>query len=228
MVDEELKAFDPYEFEGELTDEEIKRLKIKTYPTEVEAWQNPTQLIFTEGLGEGKVGKEKEGIAYYHPPTAGISGGPISHFIAFPSSMSEESVESLLPHELGHEKFRHSHSMDPVSSVAQEIEAILYAVNYKGAKEFKWSDGDKNYFARVLASLPTEEERRLAVLSATNNLGYEGGVPWPYEFEDGFSLGWIHTDTLEDEDKFEKWILDLDEGKIEKLKRSKGRGRKNK
>jgi len=213
---DELEGFSPYDFEAALTLEDLESHNIKEYPTAVEAWQHPAQIVFSDKF---------EDLTYYHSPTV---GPPFTNFIAFPKTMAEEDVESLLPHELAHEKLRHGHVMDPVTSVSQEIEAILTAGGYKGSKEFEWSDRDKYYFVQILLSLPTEPERRLAVQSAVHKLGYIGGVPWPYEYADRALPGWIHTRNLEDEDKFEKWMLNMEEDLGKKLKRSRGRRRKNK
>lgn len=93
MTDKE--NFSPYEFEGALTPEDMEEHGIVEYASEVEAWQQPAQVIFSDKF---------EGVAYHHPPT---TGEPFAHFIAFPKSMSREDVEDLLPHERAHETLRH-------------------------------------------------------------------------------------------------------------------------
>jgi len=219
MVDEE-GYLEPYTLSQEdegIQPEDIEELKIKTYATEVEAWQNPAQIVFSDKVVDR---------AYYHPPTQGDPSTPIVHFVALPKKGSTRSKEGFLKHEFAHEKFRHSASDDPLIRVVNEIEAIL---DTRGShRNYRWPQVDKNYFLELLLFLPTEEERRLAIQAGSVKGNFNGPIPWPYETEKGAVPGWIHTEIVADDDAFEEMMFATAqnlEGENYKLKRSKGRRR---
>ena len=65
-------------------------------------------------------------------------------------------------------------------------------------------------------------------MSAIKRHDYKGPVPWPYETIGGAEVGWIHTDTVEDEDLFEQWMQEIGEDITNRgiFERSKGPRRK--
>jgi len=169
-----------------------KELDVNVYPTAVEGWESPAQIVFLPGKK-----LRVKGFAAGH--LAPKFGPPHRNLIILPDDLPDEKLEEYLEHEIQHEKLRHSKIGDPVADVSREAENILILVG-PGTPYSQWPKKYVSQFLGGLSKLHDEDEKRLAVLAAMENVGHTSTVPW----NKGGLVGPVTKKSLERGDDYSK------------------------